>query len=444
KKKSGGGGGVVVVLWCCCGAVVVVWCCSGGGVVLWWLLFGSGVLVVNMENYENEHVTLTYRSKLKLIKLIITKFSNTRREELFMSTREEFCLIKGLRFGSEFSERYEVRLIPFKRLLFDSDTDGGHITCQMLVDNINGEEFDNLHDETWIFETYNVGALRYYTHQQRYPRAVARPTLEYFKVFGSKCFILNTKDYLTKFDLKSHEGVFLGYSQSSKAYIILNKHTMKVEESLNVALDGSPPFTKLSPLVDDDVGTQPLSHTTTATTIAHHSSHNQASNRLIELGGGAATFVVFTYERGEAWHSGIYVTYNRDFFDWPISTKRNMKSFIMGLIENLDRDLLYAMRVEGKMDVEFVSNYDQVKNAIMEKVIVLRDELTQEESPLIYHLDVAIMYPIIILTNRLQDLNYCYKTLRVNHNESSKSRQLVCYFGSKDMRAHLWIQRITN
>ncbi|GKA50335.1 retrovirus-related pol polyprotein from transposon TNT 1-94 [Tanacetum coccineum] len=39
-----------------------------------------------------------------------------------------------------------------------------------------------------------------------------KPTLDYFRVFGSKCFILNTKDYLTKFDPKSYEGVFLGYS----------------------------------------------------------------------------------------------------------------------------------------------------------------------------------------------------------------------------------------
>ncbi|GJT97493.1 retrovirus-related pol polyprotein from transposon TNT 1-94 [Tanacetum coccineum] len=37
-----------------------------------------------------------------------------------------------------------------------------------------------------------------------------KPTLDYFRVFGSKCFILNTKDYLTKFDPKSYEGVFLG------------------------------------------------------------------------------------------------------------------------------------------------------------------------------------------------------------------------------------------
>ncbi|GJX39164.1 retrovirus-related pol polyprotein from transposon TNT 1-94 [Tanacetum coccineum] len=81
-----------------------------------------------------------------------------------------------------------------------------------------------------------------------------KPTLEYFKVFGSKFFILNTKDYLTKFDPKLYEGVFLGYSQNSKAYVVLNKHTMKVKESLNVTFDETPPPTKLSPLVDDDVG----------------------------------------------------------------------------------------------------------------------------------------------------------------------------------------------
>ncbi|GJW30912.1 retrovirus-related pol polyprotein from transposon TNT 1-94 [Tanacetum coccineum] len=81
-----------------------------------------------------------------------------------------------------------------------------------------------------------------------------KPSFKYFKVFGSKCLILNTKDYLTKFDPKSYECAFLGYSQNSKTYVVLNKHIMKVEELLNVTFDESPPPTKLSPLVDDDVG----------------------------------------------------------------------------------------------------------------------------------------------------------------------------------------------
>ena len=79
-----------------------------------------------------------------------------------------------------------------------------------------------------------------------------KPNLEYFKVFGSKCFILNTKDYLTKFDPKSTEGIFLGYSPNSKAYVVLNKESMKVEESLNVKFDETPP-PKSPPLVDDDL-----------------------------------------------------------------------------------------------------------------------------------------------------------------------------------------------
>ncbi|GJX05490.1 retrovirus-related pol polyprotein from transposon TNT 1-94 [Tanacetum coccineum] len=44
-----------------------------------------------------------------------------------------------------------------------------------------------------------------------------------------------------------------GYSHNSEAYIILNKHTMKIEESPNVTFDETSPPSKTSPLVDDDV-----------------------------------------------------------------------------------------------------------------------------------------------------------------------------------------------
>ncbi|GJT48494.1 retrovirus-related pol polyprotein from transposon TNT 1-94, partial [Tanacetum coccineum] len=45
----------------------------------------------------------------------------------------------------------------------------------------------------------------------------------------------------------------IGYSQNSKAYIILNKHTRKIKESLNVTFYETPPPSKTSPLVDDDI-----------------------------------------------------------------------------------------------------------------------------------------------------------------------------------------------
>ncbi|KAK9075077.1 hypothetical protein SSX86_003396 [Deinandra increscens subsp. villosa] len=53
--------------------------------------------------------------------------------------------------------------------------------------------------------------------------------------------------------------------------------------------------------------------------------------------------------------------------DLPTSFKLDPSAFKQ-LIENLDRDLEFAIKVEGKMDgVHSVSNYDEVKNAIMEK-----------------------------------------------------------------------------
>ena len=67
------------------------------------------------------------------------------------------------------------------------------------------------------------------------------PNVKYFKVFGRKCHIL--KDVRNgKFDAKSDEGIFLGYSTRSKAYKCLNTNINKVVESANVNFDE---FTKV-------------------------------------------------------------------------------------------------------------------------------------------------------------------------------------------------------
>ena len=68
----------------------------------------------------------------------------------------------------------------------------------------------------------------------------------------------------------------------------------------------------------------------------------------------------------------------------------------------MDRSLAFALEVEGGVAREEVVNYDEVRSAIVERLEMLRDTPTREEEPTIYHLDVAAMYPNIILTNRLQ------------------------------------------
>ena len=42
-----------------------------------------------------------------------------------------------------------------------------------------------------------------------------------------------------KFDSRSDEGIFLGYSSTSKAYRVYNKRTIKVTKIVNVVIDES-------------------------------------------------------------------------------------------------------------------------------------------------------------------------------------------------------------
>ncbi|XP_052623760.1 uncharacterized protein LOC111907064 [Lactuca sativa] len=53
----------------------------------------------------------------------------------------------------------------------------------------------------------------------------------------NRCFIMNLKDNLSKFDAKADEGIFLGYSHNSVAYRVVNKRTQKVEENFNLTFD---------------------------------------------------------------------------------------------------------------------------------------------------------------------------------------------------------------
>ena len=64
-----------------------------------------------------------------------------------------------------------------------------------------------------------------------------KPNVSYFKVFGCKCFILNEKDALRKFDAKSDERIFLGYSSVSKVFRIFHKRTLIIEESIHVVFN---------------------------------------------------------------------------------------------------------------------------------------------------------------------------------------------------------------
>ncbi|KAL4134610.1 hypothetical protein PRIC2_004907 [Phytophthora ramorum] len=104
-----------------------------------------------------------------------------------------------------------------------------------------------------------------------------------------------------------------------------------------------------------------------------------------------------TYVGGhvECLESGVF---RADFlYDFQL-----VPSAFQQLIDNIDRDLRFSLEIEMDVPLDRVANYNEVKKDIVDRLVALRERPNRKEQPLIYHLDVAAMYPNIILTNRLQ------------------------------------------
>ncbi|KAI8635918.1 hypothetical protein BD408DRAFT_448821 [Parasitella parasitica] len=130
-----------------------------------------------------------------------------------------------------------------------------------------------------------------------------------------------------------------------------------------------------------------------------------------------------TYVGGhvEALEAGVFRSdINSDFKIDPTAAQE--------LIDQLDEALKFTIQVEEKKSLQDIVNYDQIKAEIQQKLEELRDKPMRQEPPLIYHLDVAAMYPNIILTNRLQpdamvDESHC-ATCEFNVNNKSCDRRM--------------------
>ena len=104
-----------------------------------------------------------------------------------------------------------------------------------------------------------------------------------------------------------------------------------------------------------------------------------------------------TYVGGhvEALEAGVFRS------DIPTDFRINPSSIQM-LIDDLDHALNFSITEEGRMTLDDIENYDEVRGKICGMLEALRDKPIRQDKPLIYHLDVAAMYPNIMLSNRLQ------------------------------------------
>ncbi|KAG6376841.1 hypothetical protein JVT61DRAFT_1867 [Boletus reticuloceps] len=104
-----------------------------------------------------------------------------------------------------------------------------------------------------------------------------------------------------------------------------------------------------------------------------------------------------TYVGGhvEALEAGVFRS------DIPVDFKI-VPGAVQQLIDDLDAALTFCIVEESNESLDNVTNYDEVKSRIQSALELIRDNPRRTDKPLIYHLDVAAMYPNIMLSNRLQ------------------------------------------
>nr|GEX26531.1 retrovirus-related Pol polyprotein from transposon TNT 1-94 [Tanacetum cinerariifolium] len=78
-----------------------------------------------------------------------------------------------------------------------------------------------------------------------------KPSVKFFHIFGSICYIVRDGENLDKMKEKGDECIFVGYSNQSRAYRVFNKRTRVIMESIHVNFD------ELSNMASDQLCSDP-------------------------------------------------------------------------------------------------------------------------------------------------------------------------------------------
>ncbi|KAA0042995.1 gag-pol polyprotein [Cucumis melo var. makuwa] len=98
--------------------------------------------------------------------------------------------------------------------------------------------------------------------------------VKYFHVFGSTCYILADREYHKKWDARSEQGIFLRYSQISRAYRVYNNRSDSVMETINEFINDLDSAIKL--MNDEEDETPNMSEVRTTSTVEESKADNSS------------------------------------------------------------------------------------------------------------------------------------------------------------------------
>ncbi|GKA59257.1 ribonuclease H-like domain-containing protein [Tanacetum coccineum] len=112
-----------------------------------------------------------------------------------------------------------------------------------------------------------------------------KPALSFMRPFGCPVTILNTLDHLGKFDGKSDDGFFVGYSINSKAFRVFNTRTRFIEENLHINfLENKPNVAGTGPNWMFDIDTLTMSMNYQPVSAGNQTNSNAGTKANIDVG----------------------------------------------------------------------------------------------------------------------------------------------------------------
>ncbi|GJR33822.1 ribonuclease H-like domain-containing protein [Tanacetum coccineum] len=172
---------------------------------------------------KEENVSQT-KTKKKIVKGNLVRGLPSK---LFENDQTSVACLKGKQLRASFAERRNRTLIEAARtMLADSK-----FPTTFWVEIVNTACY--VHNRVLVVKPHNK--IPYELFHSR------TPTLSFMRSCGCPVTILNTIDYLDKFDSKADEGFFVGYSLNSKAFRVFNSRTRIVEENLHIRFSESTP-----------------------------------------------------------------------------------------------------------------------------------------------------------------------------------------------------------
>ncbi|KAJ9547059.1 hypothetical protein OSB04_019602 [Centaurea solstitialis] len=183
-----------------------------------------------------EEIILFVRKMEKLNNLTVRSIRSDHGTEFKNSTLESFFEQKGIsqNFSSVrtpqqngVAERRNRTLIEAARSMLSE----ANLATQFWAEAVNTACYTQ--NRSLIVKRFRRTAYELFRNR--------KPSIKHLHIFGCVCYILNNKDNLGKFDSKSDDGIFLGYSSISKTYRVFNKRRQTIEETIHVKFDESGP-----------------------------------------------------------------------------------------------------------------------------------------------------------------------------------------------------------